>query len=245
MCIYFLEISTWDLTVSCTICYNAVVIVFLGIPGSQNINSMGSGSVKQMFILMKKLKSLLIGISVIMIIMASLTSCFGYEDISYKTKNLTVYEQYLKDYTEELDKIYRPEQHFPQKAMQLELVLRFKIQPDGSITDIETSRSSEDLDHEDPTWIIRPIYFWRLKRLSRKHEQYVKELLVSHGAKPFPKEFGDYILVNHLEFRHWNNWLRKPIFENYINRESAYKSEKMNYSNMWARIYRSNYTSGK
>ena len=195
---------------------------------------------------MKKLKSLLISLSVIMIIMAGLTSCFGYEDISYKTKNLTVYEQYLKDYTEELDKIYTPEKHFPQKAMQLELVLHFKIQPDGSITDIETSWSSEDLDHEDPTWIIRPIYFWRLKRLSRQHEQYVKELLVSHGAKPFPKEFGDYISVNHLEFRHWNNWLRKPIFENRINRVSAFGRDNEDcYAFMSARIYRSNYISGK
>lgn len=181
-----------------------------------------------------------------MIIMAGIVPCLSYEDCSYKTKNLTVYEQYLKDYTEELDKIYRPEQYFPQKAMELELVLRFKIQPDGSITDVETSWSSEDMYEKDITWVIRPLYFWRLKRLSIKHEQYVKELLVSHGAQPFSKEFGDYILVNHLEFQHWNHRFRKPIFENCINRKSAFgRDEENNYAFMSARIYRSNYTSGK
>ena len=130
--------------------------------------------------------------------------------------------------------------------MQLELKLRYKILPDGSVSDIQTIWSSEDLDHEDPTWVIRPLYFWKLKRLSRKYEQYVRNMLSSIKSEPLPGGFGDYILVNSLKLKLFNYRFRKLIFKNYIQFNPVFSpDERDNYTFTSVRMYRSNYTSGK
>lgn len=196
--------------------------------------------------ILQKLKTLFISTCVLFIMTGTLP-CASYESVDLMEKTeLTIYEQYLKDYAEQIVRAYTPEKYFPQKEMQFELQLRFKIMPNGSIRDIHTIWTSEDLSHEDPTWIVRPVYFWKLKRLSRIHEEYVKDMLISNGAKPLPPEFGDYILVNGLELRHWNQYFRKPIFESNVKFLSVFgPDEQDSYTFTAIKIYRSNVTSGR
>lgn len=206
-----------------------------------------------MFISFQKLKSLLISISAIMIIMTGITPCFGvyhYEDLMEKPE-LTVYEQYLKDYLESVEKIYTPEKNFPQKEMELVAWVDFKILPDGSIVDFRVTKTSENYSHGDPFWLLRFIYYARQSRLAKKHGQYVKELLVSNKAKPFPEQFGEYIHVS-IEISHWNAWLRKRVFETKF--RCRYYDDNVRYDpiynvelqpNMHALIWRSNRNSGR
>ena len=195
--------------------------------------------------IISKSKSLFIYTCLIIMMTGSVPG-FGYRpDLMPKTE-LTVYEQYIKKHIEQIEKVYTPEKYFPQKNMQLELKLRYKILPDGSVSDIQTIWSSEDLDHEDPTWVIRPLYFWKLKRLSRKYEQYVRNMLSSIKSEPLPEGFGDYILVNSLKLKLFNYRFRKLIFKNYIQFNPVFSpDERDNYTFTSVRMYRSNYTSGK
>lgn len=158
-----------------------------------------------------KFKSLFI-CTCLIIEMTGIVPCFAYgPDLMQKT-DLTVYEQYLKDYAQQIEKVYTPEKYFPQKEMEFVLDVDFKIQPDGSITDILVYNRSERYYSSDPFWFLRPVYYMRLTRLSRKHEQYIKDMLLNNKAKPFPENFGDNISVS-LEFWHWNERFKNPIFK--------------------------------
>ena len=69
--------------------------------------------------ILKKLKSLII-ISALLI-MAGLAPCFAEEEKLYPEdlmtkQELTVYEQYLKDYAEQIEKIFTPEKKLPAKT---------------------------------------------------------------------------------------------------------------------------------
>lgn len=194
--------------------------------------------------ILKKLKSLII-ISALMI-MAGLAPCFAEEEKLYPEdlmtkQELTVYEQYLKDYAEQIEKIFTPEKNFPQKGMDLDLSIFFYIQPDGSIRLTEYIYNySEDASHGDPFWLFHIIYYARLTSLSRKYEQYIKDMLVNNPAKPFPADFGENISV-YINFCHWNYRFRKPVYETVI-KSNTYSFTKKRFG---ANVYRSNYTSGK
>ncbi len=194
--------------------------------------------------ILKKLKSLII-ISALLI-MAGLAPCFAEEEKLYPEdlmtkQELTVYEQYLKDYAEQIEKIFTPEKNFPQKQMDLYISIWFYIQPDGSIRLTEDiSNYSERASHGDPFWPFHMIYYARLTSLSRKYEQYIKDMLVNNPAKPFPEDFGENISVC-LDFRHWNHRFRKPVYETVIESHS-YSFTKKHFA---ADVYRGNYTSGK
>lgn len=207
---------------------------------------------RDMCILMKKIKSIIIVLTAIIITLTGLTPCFAKKetpvfemqyfheyDLMKKQKELTVYEQYLKDYAEHIRKIYTPEKFFPQKNMELDATMCFEIYPDGSIKITWSNNPPEYYMSDDPFWLFKPIYYRRLPGISRKHEQYVKELLINNPAKPFPEDFGEYI-YGRLNFSHRNNWFRKPIFTTNI--KIDYFGRHNNFS---GNIIRSNYTSGK
>ena len=167
-----------------------------------------------MCIFLKNFKSLLTSIAVLLILMTSLTPCFGIEQkkVIYERnkKYLTVYEQYIQDFLEQLAELYTPEKYFPQKRMNLFTNINFEIFPDGSLTFSRLIDSSSDYANTD-LWFLCPIYLTRLTNIAPYHDLYIKNMIITNKAKPFPEDFGDYIDVN-LIFTHWNEKFRKKVF---------------------------------
>ncbi len=172
--------------------------------------------------------------------MTGILPCASYESVDLMEKTeLTEYEQYLKDYAEQIVRAYTPEKYFPQKEMEFVLDVQYFIQPDGSITDLWVSNHSEHWASGDPFWFLRPVYYMRLTRLSREYEQYVKKIVLQSKPKPFSEEFASKILVG-FELRHWNAWFKKPEFNTMFECHDYGFFKEENMMSIGANIFRSN-----